>query len=183
MSIAVSVIVGPSRIHRLLLGGCGLAQSGAALAVGLVAPGRFPWTPWLALLPALAAAVLLCAAAQRVKTHRIDISGTGDLRVTVQQGVGIARADAAAGRVAQPPIQQPMHQARQQPMQQPMGLLPGSSVWAVLALLRYTAPDGSVRTLPVWRDSVDPAAWRALSVALIALGRRVDDGAGIGKIR
>lgn len=163
MSIALSVVVGPSRIHRLLLLGCGLAQSGAAFAVGLVAPARFPLAPWLALLLAGTAAVLMRSAAQAPKTHRIDISGTGELRVTVQQDV---RAGHAAGSATGPPAL----------------LLPGSLAWPVLVLLRFARPGLPVGVLPVWRDSVDPAAWRALAVALGVIGRRCG-GEGFDKIR
>ena len=150
MSIAVSVIVGPSRIHRLLLGGCGLAQAGAALAVGMFAPLRFPAAPWLALMLAGTAAILMRSAARRPKTHRIDISGTGELRVTVQQDVRVAGAPAVV----------------------PTGLLAGSVVWPMLVVLRHGTPGAPAGVVPVWRDSVDAAAWRALAVALAAIGRR-----------
>lgn len=163
MSIALSVVVGPSRIHRLLLLGCGLAQSGAAFAVGLAAPARFPLAPWLALVLAATAAVLMRSAARTPKTHRIDISGTGELRVTVQQDV---RDGQAAGSAAEAPAL----------------LLPGSLAWPALVLLRYARPGLPVGVLTVWRDSVDPAAWRALAVALGVIGRRCG-GEGFDNIR
>ena len=87
MSIAVSALVRPSRIQRLVWGGCGLAHCASALAVGLLAPEQFLLAPLLALVLAGAGACVLGAAARRPKAHRIDISGTGDLRVTVQQDV------------------------------------------------------------------------------------------------
>jgi hypothetical protein len=163
MSIAVSVIVGPSRLHRLLLSGCGLALCAAALGVGVAAPLRFPAAPWLALLLAGSAALLVRHAVRRPKTHRIDISETGELRVTVQQDVGGAGPAIAV----------------------PMALLPGSVLWPMLAVLRYRAadaPDAGEGVLPVWRDAVDPAAWRALSVALTVIGRRCGNE-GFDKIR
>ena len=102
MSIAVSALVRPSRIQRAVWGGCGLAQCAAALAVGLLAPGRFLWPPWVALALAAAGIAVLAAAAARAKTHQIDISGTGDLRVTVQQDAdgpeGTGVPDRHAGR-------------------------------------------------------------------------------------
>jgi len=145
MSIAVSVLVRPSRTHRLLLAAATLGQ--CALAVAMA-----PWTalvpvasPALALFPALAAGILAVAAVRRPKPHHIDISGIGELRVTVQQGLRVA------------PV------AR---------LLPGSVVWSPLMVLRWQAPGAPPRTLLVWRDAVDPPAWRALAVALAAIGRR-----------
>jgi len=175
MSIAVSVVVGPSRIHRLLSLACGLAQSGAALAVGVVAPARFPSAPWLALALAATAAVLIHSGLRRPKTHRIDISGTGELRVTVQQDMDIAGVPAAGIQAVGAPVGGgPVH------------LLPGSVAWPVLAVLRYRVPGAQAGTaggvLTVWRDSVDGAAWRALAVALAVIGRR-GDRERFGKIR
>jgi len=168
MSIAVSVIVGPSRVYRLLHLGCGLALGAAAFAVGLGAPDRFPAALALATMLAGTGVILMRAAARPPKTHRIDISGTGELRVTVQQDVGGAESVAGV----------------------PMALSPGSVLWPVLAVLRYRPVDASgvhvpgaaAGVLAVWRDSVDPAAWRALAVALAVIGRR-QGGAGFDKIR
>ena len=159
MSIAVSALVRPSRIQRLLWGGCGLALGASAVAVGLLTPEHFLCSPFVALALAGAGAAVLAAAAVHAKTHRIDISGTGDLRVTVQQGVGDDLAgDARQGVRAV--------------------LLPGSVVWPMLMLLRHAAPDAGPRVVAVWRDSVDADTWRALAVALAVVGRRgnADEG-------
>jgi len=169
MSIAVSALVKPSRALRLLLVCAGLALLAAAAAVGLAGPARYLGAAPAALLQGGAGALLLAVAARRPKTHRIDISGTGELRVTVQQGVvGPERAAAAAM------------------------LLPGSVMWPPLMLLRYRAvgapaawqEQGQGQAAPqfihVWRDSVDPATWRALAVALAVAGRRTEtDESGI----
>jgi len=162
MSIAVSALVRPSRIQRFVLACCGLALCAAALAIGLAAPGHFRVAPLVAAALAIAGAAVLGAAAVRPKTHRIDISGTGDLRVTVQQDVDgrDCRGEPgghAGGHVA---------------------LLPGSVIWLMLMLLRYAAPGTGPRVLYVWRDSVDAAVWRALAVALAVVGRRghADEG-------
>jgi hypothetical protein len=168
MSIALSVIVRSSRVHRLLSLGCGLAQCAAALAVGIGAPARFPDAYWLAPVLAGSALALMLGAARRPKTHRIDISGTGELHVTVQQDVGVS------GSVTGVPI-----------AAVPIALLPGSVRWPMLALLRYRAvdmPGTAAGVLPVCRDSVDAAAWRTLAVALAVIGRRCG-GEGFDKIR
>jgi toxin CptA len=168
MPIAVSAIVRPSRIHRCLLVGAGLALFAAALAVGVYAPARFHGAVLQACILAGAGAVLMHAGSARAKTHRIDISGTGDLVVTVQQGLrkrSLAgqpdAADDAAGVV----------------------LLPGSVVWPPLMLLRLRDDRARVHVLPVWRDSVEPGAWRALAVAVLALGRRGGSAAKCSDIR
>jgi len=129
------------------------------VAVGLLAPERFLCPSVVALALAGAGAAVLAAAAGPAKTHRIDISGTGDLRVTVQQGVGDA----------------PAWDARQSVR---AVLLPGSVVWPMLMLLRHAVPGARPRVVAVWRDSVDAEAWRALAVALAVVGRRgnADEG-------
>jgi toxin CptA len=147
MSIAVSAIVRPSRVHRCLLVGAGLSLFAAALAVGVFTSARFHAAFLQALLLAFAAAVLMHAGSGRAKTHRLDISGTGALVLTVQQEL----RERIAIDVA---------------------LLPGSVVWPPLMLLRLESPDGGMHVLPVWRDSVEPGAWRALAVAVLAVGRR-----------
>jgi toxin CptA len=163
MSIAVSALVRPSRIQRLAWGGCGLALCASAVAVGLLAPDRFLCPPVAALALAGAGAAVLAAAAARAKTHQIDISGTGDLRVTVQQGVGGrdgVQRSGGAGRDAR------------------TVLLPGSVVWPMLMLVRHGVPGAAPQVVAVWRDSVDADAWRALAVALAVVGRRgnADEG-------
>ena len=147
MSIAVSALVRPSRVHRCLLGACALVHCAMAFALMLGLPFPYLGGAPMALLPACAAAVLLAACLRAPKTRWIDISGTGDLRVTVQQDV---RTDAAVSTA----------------------LLPGSSVWPLLMVLRYGEPGGRSHRLVIGRDAVDAATWRALAVALAVVGRR-----------
>jgi toxin CptA len=164
MSIAVSAVVRPSRIHRILLGGAGLALFAAAFAVGLPASARFQLSFLQAAILAGAGAVLMHAGSVGAKTHRIDISETGAMVLTVQQGLRMLGAGAADGSAA-------------------VALLPGSVVWPPLMLLRLEGPGAEVHVLPVWRDSVEPGAWRALAVAVLALGRRGGQDAECEKIR
>lgn len=154
MPIAVSAVVRPSRIHRHVLVGAGLSLFAAALAVGVFTSGYFHANQFQAAALALAGAVLMHAGSGRAKTHRIDISGTGEVVLTVQQGLrkpsGADPSNAADG----------------------VTLLPGAVLWPFLMLLRFQ--DGAARThvLAVWRDSVGPDAWRLLAVAVQAIGRR-----------
>lgn len=159
MSIAVSAIVGPSRVVRGVLGAWGLALLAAAYAVGWGASERFLSASVQGLILGLAGGLLLASAMHPAKMHRIDISGIGALRVTVKQdvdGAGIAPAAAV------PPAAVPAA---------PQRLLPGSVVWPVLIVLRYGAPGARAATLLIGRDSVDAATWRALAVALAVTGR------------
>jgi toxin CptA len=164
MSIAASAVIRPSRIHRILLGGAGLALFAAAFAVGLSASARFHACFLQAAILAGAGAVLMHAGLENAKTHRIDIFGTGEMVLTVQQGLRMLGAGAADGAAA-------------------VALLPGSVVWPPLMLLRLEGPGARVHVLPVWRDSVEPGAWRALAVAVLAIGRRGGKDAECEKIR
>ena len=103
MSIAASAVIRPSRIHRILLGGAGLALFAAAFAVGLSASARFHACFLQAAILAGAGAVLMHAGLESAKTHRIDIFGTGEMVLTVQQGLrmlGAGAADGAATRTS-----------------------------------------------------------------------------------
>jgi toxin CptA len=51
-----------------------------------------------------------------------------------------------------------------------VALLPGSTLWPQLLLLRLGTEEGAVLLLPVLRDSVSPGVFRALAVAVGALG-------------
>jgi hypothetical protein len=165
MSIAVSALVAPSRTFRFLIAGAGLALLAAACAVALAGPACYLLAPLSALAPAFAGALLLATAARSPKTHQIDISGTGELRVTVQQGLRPAGYEAGQAAL----------------------LLPGSVVWPVLMLLRCrVAASGTssrILVIHVWRDAVDQDSWRALAVALAVAGRRAGLDQGCGTIR
>jgi toxin CptA len=155
MSIAVSALVRPSRAVCGLLRTCGLSLLAAAFAIAWGAPERFWFPCWQALGVGLAGSVLLATSMARSKMHRIDISGTGDLRVTVKQDVDVGSSGSAQGAA---------HDAAAM-------LLPGSIVWPLLIVLRYAVSGVPGQTLLIGRDSVDAAAWRALTVALAVMGR------------
>lgn len=148
MSIAVTVVIAPSRRLRCLLACFGASQLAAACAVGLPASAGFTGGPLVAAALLFAGACVLHAALRYATVHRIDISGPGQLRLTVQQGV-----------------RQDKHRVL------PARLLPGSTLWPRLLLLRLqTAGDGQAcairRDIAVLPDSLPPEAFRALAVAL-----------------
>ena len=149
MSIAVSAVIVPSRLLRsaqALFIAANLGAS-AALGSGLAGPFRLPLASAGACL--LAALALAASLALRPKVRRIDISGLGQLRVTVQQGVGL---DDTRTDVAQ--------------------LLRGSTVWPGLMLLRLRRADGSVGALALLPDSVERGEFRRLSVAIRVIASR-----------
>lgn len=149
MSIAVSTVIIPSRLLRFALGGFAAANLGAAvvLGLGLAGPFRLPMAGACACL--LAAAALAAALARSRKVRRIDISGLGQLRVTVQQRTGPnqTRTDLAE-------------------------LLSGSTVWPALMVLRLRRADGVVSALTLLPDSVEPGEFRRLSVAIRYIAMR-----------
>jgi hypothetical protein len=157
MSIAVSAVVRPSRRLRSLVLAYGFANVAAAFAVGLWLPERFVFGPLSSLGFLAAGMVLLSSAASTTKMRKIDISGVGQVRLTVQQ-------DMAWNDVDNMPL------ADLGVADEPVALLPGSTVWPQLMLLRFGGAGGAVTVVPVLRDSVEPAVFRPLAVALGAIG-------------
>lgn len=84
--------------------------------------------------------------------RRIDISGVGQIRLTVQQELG--KRGPAAGK-PEPGS--------------PMTLLPGATVWPCCILLRLRAEDGATWPLVLLPDAVGAGQYRALAVAVHAL--------------
>ncbi|NNG22029.1 hypothetical protein [Telluria aromaticivorans] len=154
MSIAMTVVVAPSRCLRLVLAGFGASLFAAAVAVGLLAPWRFTGGLIVAAALLFAGLCLLHTACRAPVMNRIDISGLGRIRLAVQQDVGM-EADSGV----------------------PMTLLPGSTLWPRLMLLRLGAAndpaDGACRYVVVLPDSVAPGAFRALAVALGGIAGQV----------
>lgn len=177
MSLAVSAVIAPSRRLRCLLAAVCASLCAASIAVGLLLPERFAFGGAVAIVPLLAALSLMrlffpplatwpgrfiaghgrhsSALLHSIATvRRIDISGLGQLRLTVQQVLGrggVANAIAAPGS--------------------PMTLLPGATVWPCCILLRLRADDGAIWPLVLLPDSMAEGQFRALAVAVRVLAR------------
>ena len=151
MSVAVSARVAPSRRLRAALLLFALAQLCAAFSIGILLPERVAGAPFCAAFFLLAALCSVHGWAGATKTHRIDVSGTGTVHLTVQQGMG-ADPVASAGTV--------------------VTLLPATLIWPSMLLLHLADGDGARHTVPVLRDSLAPAEYRALRVAIGTLCRR-----------
>jgi toxin CptA len=151
MSIAVSVVIFPSHVLRLIRLGFGTANLGAAAALGFAAS----WPSSLAVAGAacclLAGVLVLRSGALDSKVSRIDISGLGQLRQTVQQGIGSNNAPAVL-----------------------VQLLPASTIWPGLLLLRLRGEDGAVRSLVLAADSIESGQFRQLSVAIRDIASRIE---------
>lgn len=155
MSIAVSAVVVPSRRLRALSAGFALANLAAAILAACVLRDRLHAAPLSAIFFLVAAVCLSHAALRKTKTLRIDVSGLGQVRLTVQQD--LRTSDAGDGPVAGPAATT-------------VAILPGSTVWPHLMLLLLRAERGALTVLPVLRDSLTPQQFRALSVAVRAAG-------------
>lgn len=153
MSLAVSAVIAPSRRLRCLLAAFCASLCAAALAVGLLLPERFAFGGAVACAPLFAALCLLRLFLAPVATvRRIDISGVGQLRLTVQQQLG---EGAAAAGIPAPGS--------------PMTLLPGATVWPCCILLRLRTEDGATWPLVLLPDMAAAGQYRALAVAMRAL--------------
>ncbi|HEX8478242.1 MAG TPA: hypothetical protein VF663_07890 [Telluria sp.] len=147
-SIALAVLVAPSRRLRALMWLVALVHAGTAWHI-LSNQQNFAAPLLLAACCGAAAALCATAASQPLKVRRIDISKAGAVRLTVQHkvpGPGCA-----------------------------MRLMPGSLLLARFLVLRLASIDNatvSVQTVLVLPDSTDRASLRALVVAMRAIAGR-----------
>ncbi|MGK5023789.1 hypothetical protein [Janthinobacterium sp. RB2R34] len=147
MSIAVSAVLRTPVGLRLLQACLGLAALSAAwpLATGAYALG------WAAALSSGAGGVLLLAAlCSRAKPHTLDISPVGQFRLTEHAAYGHGPVSATA----------------------PLSLLPGSTLWPSLLVLRLSDDEGRIVTLVVQRALPATKAFRELAVACRAIAAR-----------
>lgn len=150
MSIAVSAVLVPSRLMRAVLLGFGAANLGAALAIAGGA-GNFSHPRLAAVGCMLSAVPVLRTLRGGANARRIDISGLGQCRLTVQQVQQEGAPSDEQGGVVR--------------------LLPGSTLWPGLLLLRLAGPGGGT-ALALWPDTVGAGQFRRLAVALRDLAGR-----------
>jgi len=150
-AIALSALVLPSRRLRFAVGLYALVNLFAAAASLAILHDRLVFSSVCALFFLIAALFLLRGRTRLDMTHRIDVSGTGGLHLTVQQEVGAGPVAATGTDVS---------------------MLPGSLLWPHIMLLRLGDADGATYIVPVLRDSLDPTEYRRLRVALGTLDGR-----------
>ena len=148
MSIALSAVIKPSRLLRAALAAYGATCAGAAVA--LAQPARVHAPALLALACAACALLAWLVAANRGNARQIDISGLGEIRLSVQQSLGAATA-----------------------MSEALRLLPGSTVWpSLLILLLRDATGGAVAVVTILPDSVATGQFRKIAVSIRSIARR-----------
>lgn len=165
MSIAVTVLIRPSPLLRLLLV---LLAAMSALSAVLIFLFTFHLLPaanvLLMCLPVgMASLGLLLSAFRARKSFLLDISGTGQIRLR-EHYTGAAQAWLEE---TSPPLPR-----------QTVRLLEGSTLWPCLLALRLEGGDGKkLAGLVILPDSLAPGAFRALSLALRSIEGRVNEGA------
>lgn len=168
MSIAVSAVVHPSVRLRLLLAAFGIVALTVAIAM-LMSPGRYAALPALpgACASALCGLFLLLSAARGTDPQRLDISGVGQIRLTVYlvNALVSALVHAPERGTGALPVAGP-------DPGETLFLMPGSTLWSGFLLLLLQGADGRVRVLPVWPGSVAPGVFRPLSLACRSLAAR-----------
>ncbi len=149
MSIAVSAVIHSSRLVRVAQLAFGAACVGAAAALCWQG-ARFYGAPLLALACGAAALLVWRAAARTPKARQIDISGLGEIRVSVQQNLAGAASHGAG-----------------------VQLLAGSTIWpSLLILLLREAGQGATAALLILPDSVPDGQFRKLAVSVRSIAGR-----------
>ncbi len=153
MSIAVSTVVEPSRLLLVLLGSLAIGISYVAYLVGAghVANLSMVWRLLLALglsgIPFLAIYRTICCR----KSLHIDISGNGQITVEEDNALDAGSRHAYQGQVKR--------------SSELVRLLPSSTIWPYLLLLRLQREDRSIQNVLVFPDCMSINSFRALSVA------------------
>jgi toxin CptA len=149
MSIAVSVVVNPSRFLLAAVGAMciGITSFAAMIGTGHIGELSMP----MRLLTAGSCTVTAFSAfywvARTRKTFRIDISDIGQIRLEEYIGSGkfSLLADGAKSSV--------------------VTLMPDSTIWPHLLLLRLRGEDDQIKVLPILGDCIENDAFRTLSIA------------------
>jgi len=163
MSIAISAVLGTPVGLRLLQAGYGLC---AVLAAFPLAGGHALGWP-AALASASGGVFLLALLSCRRKPLTLDISPVGQIRLAEYKEERAQKRAEAHGRQR--------GEARPAPLPQPtppLRLLPGSTLWPSLLVLRLADGQGRVTEVLVQRGRCGSTAFRELAVACHAIAAR-----------
>ena len=149
MSIALSAVIHPSRLLRAFLAAWATACTAAGLLLVSEHGARFHGAWWLAAACLGAAALAWRSVTATAKVRRIDISGLGQIQLSVKQSLGTAPQQS-----------------------EPMKLLPGSTIWPSLQILLLRGDSDKVMALPILHDSVAAGAFRQIAVSITTIARR-----------
>lgn len=160
MTIAVSATITTSPTWRAAVAAFGLLHATLAACIATDALGPFHWSPLLIAAHTAAAAMGCLCAVQRPTRRRVDVSGVGQITVTVQHEL---RRRTVAGMAMQlAPAASSV----------PVRLLPGSTLLPGLLVLELADEQGALQRLLVLPDGVTGDGFRRLSVALRCVAAR-----------
>lgn len=153
MSIAVSTVVYPSRLLAVVFGSVCMASACLACLIALGFTGNF--SPlWRAVI-VLALSVIPVLASSGVIRNKnslhIDISYNGQIKVEEDKALAAVHTKAV--------LQQ------ERSSSEVVKLMPNSTIWTHLLLLRLQAKDRKIRTVLILPDCMSANSFRALSVA------------------
>jgi len=151
MSIAISAIIKPSRILDALIGSlaCSVLATGAVISAGMV--GELSLVS-RSLIGACSVFIALSVFYQRTRNRsefHVHISGLGQIRIAKLR-------DQSDGMMNNSPLPPVGAQVR---------LLPASTIWPWLLLLRLQPEGQPMIVIPIMPDCVSDDTFRALSVA------------------
>ena len=152
MSIAVSAVVKPSRLLLLLGGGMSLLvfSIGALIAANLLGELDLLLRVSLGAMCMMLASWAGLSSIQSRKTHHVDISGHGQIRLTQYVGSAAQSVPAILGDVGVVSV---------------VSLAADSTLWPGLMVLRLQTDDQRIIVLPVLPDSVEAGGFRPLALA------------------
>ena len=123
----------------------GILAVSAAILIGLAGETSFAVRILLALVSLGAAVAVIFHWFKQVQNCRIDISGSGQIRVASPTTIGLIKYNELPGSLVE--------------------IVAGSLISGPLLLIRLKDSTGRVKVLPILRDSVSEDAFRRLSVA------------------
>lgn len=155
MSISIHVVVKPSRILFALTGGmcCGILFIGAVIGIGMVGNLSHASQAVIGLDSVFIAFSVLYQQARTRSEFHIDISGSGQIRLTELKSINIAKK---SNRLLVANAE-----AR---------LMAATTIWPWLLLLRLQLNDKAIITVPILPDCMPADTFRALSVSCRWLG-------------
>ena len=162
MSIAISAIIKPSRLLFCAAYGMCLCLIVLGVAIGTGLVGQFTLAAKIVItcISVFCALFAIFHLLRQKTVFRIDISGTGNIRLRQYGGAYSAAktgeaGDGDGGEVAR--------------------LVAGSTLWPGMMFLRLQSESGRVRTLQILPDSVSPQEFRTLSVAFRWIAARMNE--------
>ena len=153
MSIAVSAVIRPSRLMLALVALFSTVLFASAVVLCCRLAGKIPDLSrvMLSLLCVSAACSLFFIACRRKKSYRLDISGNGQIRLSEYRPTAVASSVDRCTDI--------------DGSSEVVHLLKDSTLWPKLLLLRLQSQAGCVTTVPIFFDSTERRAFRAVCVA------------------